>query len=70
MATRRHFVTFSTRTLLALSFGAALAGTSLVSHAQQPPVTLLNVSYDPTRELYVDYNAALPNTGRQRPART
>mgnify|MGYP006267044123 CR=1 FL=1 len=29
------------------------------SHAQSPaPVTLLNVSYDPTRELYVEYNAA------------
>jgi sulfate/thiosulfate transport system substrate-binding protein len=28
-------------------------------HAQPPgPVTLLNVSYDPTRELYQDYNAA------------
>jgi sulfate transport system substrate-binding protein len=24
----------------------------------QPPVTILNVSYDPTRELYDDYNAA------------
>jgi len=30
-------------------------GTSL---AQAAEVTLLNVSYDPTRELYVDYNAA------------
>ena len=35
-------------TVLALSAGAALA----------KDVTLLNVSYDPTRELYVDYNAA------------
>ena len=26
--------------------------------AASPPVTLLNVSYDPTRELYQDYNAA------------
>ena len=58
MATRRHFVNFSTRTLLALGLGAALTGATLVGHAQQPPVTLLNVSYDPTRELYVDYNAA------------
>jgi sulfate/thiosulfate transport system substrate-binding protein len=28
------------------------------SRAQAAQVTLLNVSYDPTRELYVDYNAA------------
>jgi sulfate/thiosulfate-binding protein len=28
------------------------------SRAQAAEVTLLNVSYDPTRELYVDYNAA------------
>ena len=34
---------------------AAVFGTSV---AQAAPVTLLNVSYDPTRELYVDYNAA------------
>ena len=34
---------------------AMLVGASL---AQAAEVTLLNVSYDPTRELYVDYNAA------------
>ncbi len=28
------------------------------AQAQAPTTTLLNVSYDPTRELYVDYNAA------------
>ncbi len=33
---------------------AALAGSAFA----QKPVELLNVSYDPTRELYVDYNAA------------
>ena len=32
----------------------ALASSAVLSHAQ----TLLNVSYDPTRELYQDYNAA------------
>ena len=37
---------------------ALLAGAPLV-HAQQPAaVTLLNVSYDPTREFYVDVNKA------------
>lgn len=42
-------------TLAAFVATAALAGTIQVSHADQ---TLLNVSYDPTRELYKDYNAA------------
>jgi sulfate/thiosulfate transport system substrate-binding protein len=35
--------------------GLLLAIPALLAHAQ---VTLLNVSYDPTRELYQDYNAA------------
>ncbi len=35
-----------------------ILGLSLASFAQGSPVTLLNVSYDPTRELYQDYNAA------------
>ncbi|MEY4138157.1 MAG: hypothetical protein RLZZ371_339 [Pseudomonadota bacterium] len=43
----------------ALNFAAAalLAGATL-SAVAQPAVTLLNVSYDPTRELYVEFNAA------------
>jgi sulfate/thiosulfate-binding protein len=42
--------------LAALGLGAAtLFGASL---SQAAEVTLLNVSYDPTRELYADYNAA------------
>ena len=36
---------------------ALLAGAALGVNAQ-PAVTLLNVSYDPTRELYVAFNAA------------
>ena len=45
------------RTLIALSAASVL--TSLVAPAlAQQSVTLLNVSYDPTRELYVEYNAA------------
>ena len=38
--------------LLALSVGAAPAG----AQGGDKPVTLLNVSYDPTRELYEDFN--------------
>jgi sulfate transport system substrate-binding protein len=34
-----------------------LAALTLVGAAQARDITLLNVSYDPTRELYVDYNA-------------
>lgn len=54
MSTRRHFMNVSQCALLA----ATLTGTTLCALAQPLPVTLLNVSYDPTRELYVDYNAA------------
>jgi sulfate transport system substrate-binding protein len=45
------------RTLIALSAASALASLAVPGFAQQA-VTLLNVSYDPTRELYVEYNAA------------
>ncbi len=50
MKTRRAF----SHTLIA----GALVATALRSLAQPAPVTLLNVSYDPTRELYVEINAA------------
>ncbi len=44
----------SRRRVLLLAAGAALAATALPAAAR--PVTLLNVSYDPTRELYRDYD--------------
>ena len=50
MKTRRNALT----TLLA----STLVVTGIPTFAQPAPVTLLNVSYDPTRELYVEYNAA------------
>lgn len=40
------------------AFGLAAATLVGAPRAQAVEVTLLNVSYDPTRELYVDYNAA------------
>ena len=59
MPSRRHFINLSASTTLAIAVGTALAGSARQAFAQaKPPVTLLNVSYDPTRELYVDYNAA------------
>ena len=45
--------------LSAASAGASLGLASVgTAWAQQKPVSLLNVSYDPTRELYVQYNKA------------
>lgn len=52
MFTRRRF----TRSVSAAAAGVlVLAGSAF---AQPAPITLLNVSYDPTRELYVEVNAA------------
>ncbi len=48
-ASRRHIVKFTLATVLA---GAALGASA------QAPLTLLNVSYDPTRELYAEFNLA------------
>ncbi len=50
MIQRQHF-------LKTLAAGALLALSGLAA-AQSAPVTLLNVSYDPTRELYSEFNAA------------
>jgi len=49
---------FSRRALasVGMAAGIALAATAGIAWAQS--VTLLNVSYDPTRELYQDFNAA------------
>jgi sulfate transport system substrate-binding protein len=50
MTTRRFFThTLAAAALLSATLGSALA---------QNKVELLNVSYDPTRELYVEFNAA------------
>lgn len=56
MQTRRRLLSHFSSATLALSLGATLA--PVAAQAQPAPVTLLNVSYDPTRELYVDYNKA------------
>ena len=46
------------RTLLQTLAATALAAAGTLAVAQPAPVTLLNASYDPTRELYVEFNAA------------
>jgi sulfate/thiosulfate transport system substrate-binding protein len=53
MALHQHLVKLSSRLVLA----ASITATAWAAQAQQA-VSLLNVSYDPTRELYVEYNAA------------
>ena len=54
MSTRRHLLHTLAATATTLGLGLA----AVPAFAQPAPVTLLNVSYDPTRELYVDVNAA------------
>ena len=46
------------KSLLSIALLAASLGLAIPITALAKEVTLLNVSYDPTRELYVDYNAA------------
>ncbi|MRR38731.1 sulfate ABC transporter substrate-binding protein, partial [bacterium] len=50
------FITSGIRTGLLLVFAVILL--SVLPASAAGPVTLLNVSYDPTRELYQDYNTA------------
>ncbi|MDE2615917.1 MAG: extracellular solute-binding protein, partial [Burkholderiales bacterium] len=53
MTTRRQFAVVTAH----LTLAASLAGVHSRSHAQAAQ-TLLNVSYDPTRELYAEFNTA------------
>ncbi|MCU0764270.1 MAG: sulfate transporter subunit, partial [Hydrogenophaga sp.] len=54
MTTRRQLI----RATNALALGLSSSLVAGLANAQPAPVTLLNVSYDPTRELYVEFNAA------------
>jgi sulfate/thiosulfate-binding protein len=56
VGTRRDFIKIPLAA--AALAGMALAGAAAVTQAAAKPLTLLNVSYDPTRELYVEFNAA------------
>jgi len=57
MRARRDFIKIPFAATLA-SLMALPGGAALAQAAKPAAVTLLNVSYDPTRELYVDYNQA------------
>jgi sulfate transport system substrate-binding protein len=50
----------------ALGAGVALAGTSTSAFGQAKTLTLMNVSYDPTRELYKQINAAFVPIWKQK----
>ena len=52
------FATSPRRHVLHALAAVTLVATAPVALAQAAPVTLLNVSYDPTREFYVDFNKA------------
>jgi sulfate/thiosulfate transport system substrate-binding protein len=53
------------RDALALIGGTSLAVGALRSHRTRADTTLLNVSYDPTRELYKDFNTAFAGHWQQ-----
>ncbi|HEY7852806.1 MAG TPA: sulfate ABC transporter substrate-binding protein [Caulobacteraceae bacterium] len=57
---------FSRRQVLAGSGVALIAAPGMVRAAGPADVALLNVSYDPTRELYKDYNALFAADWRRR----
>ena len=61
MKNRRNFIKIPTVLTLAGSLTLALSAPAVWAQQATPTaqaVTLLNVSYDPTRELYADYNQA------------
>ena len=59
------------RYTLTIAAAAALATAALIiggtaSSAQKKPVTLLNVSYDPTREFYDEFNATFAKQWKEK----
>ena len=63
-----------TRSVLIVTLFAAACGrseaTSAKANEDKPPVELLNVSYDPTRELYHDVNAAFAKQWKEKHGQT
>jgi sulfate transport system substrate-binding protein len=57
MANRQTETVLQRRSFLKFVLATVLGASAFMAFAQ-PAVTLLNVSYDPTRELYVEFNAA------------
>ena len=59
-----------TRLRSTLAAGAALILTSFAAGAVLAETTLLNVSYDPTRELYKDYNEVFTKEWKAKTGKT
>ncbi len=58
MSLRRDFIKIPVAAAAASTIALLGLGALAPAMAQTQPVTLLNVSYDPTRELYVEFNQA------------
>ncbi|MBI2503479.1 MAG: sulfate ABC transporter substrate-binding protein [Candidatus Latescibacteria bacterium] len=55
---------------LLLALAVLVLGSALSASAQPKEITLLNVSYDPTRELYQDFNAAFARYWKEKTGQT
>lgn len=56
--------------LLILLLGAILMTNLMLANAEPKTITLLNVSYDPTRELYKEFNVAFAKYWKQKTGQT
>src|SRR6185369_11408873 len=63
---RRRFPTLVEAALVCVAAFGLVAGMRRAEGADARPVTLLNVSYDPTRELYEEVNAAFARAWKAR----
>lgn len=61
---------FATTAVGQLALLAGILATALPASTQAGELTILNVSYDPTRELYQEFNAAFAETWKQRSGQT
>ena len=52
------------------AFGLAAVLVLIPVQAFGKTVSITNVSYDPTREMFEQYNKYLKNTGRRKPGKT
>ncbi|MDO9612710.1 MAG: sulfate ABC transporter substrate-binding protein [Serpentinimonas sp.] len=71
MTHRRQFLQLlGTSALGASAFAAATSASASTPATPAAPLTLLNVSYDPTRELYAEYNPLFGRHWRERTGQT
>jgi sulfate/thiosulfate transport system substrate-binding protein len=70
MFTRRHFINVSALAAAVAAVGAGASRWIAPAQAQGGAVTLLNVSYDPTREFYAEFNAAFAKQWKAKTGQT